>query len=277
MRIFLLAVTAITISTLPAVSQENPGAFGKPYWIDLPVIEVLGRADMQVKPNRAAFSVGFKEVAKDAETATKAAVERAQAADKAMRNIAGEALSVTSSVSLVALYEQYETEDNRIVENRRADKIEGYEATVTINATVDNLAVSSRTRAAALALGPENSSYFSTSLQRTSDLLIEAEKAAVQDARKRAIMMAEAAGVALGKLLVVQEGNGPCLGEWSNGSGNYYPSYASPPPPPPAPVMESGARKVLSVTPDEIDALDLPMDPPTVSLSASVCMVYAIR
>jgi uncharacterized protein YggE len=261
------------------VSQENPGAFGKPYWIDLPVIEVLGRADMQVKPNRAAFSVGFKEVAKDAETATKAAVERAQAADKAMRNIAGEALSVTSSVSLVALYEQYETEDNRIVENRRADKIEGYEAKVTVYATVDNLAISSRTRAAALALGPENSSYFSTSLQRTSDLLIEAEKAAIQDARKRANMMADAAGVSLGKLLVVQEGNGPCLGEWSNGSGNYFPAYAPPPPPPPppSPMMQNGTTRVLSVTPDEIDALDLPMDPPTVSLSASVCMVYAIK
>ena len=71
-RAFLLG-TALTAIALPALSQESPGIFTKPYWIDRPVIEALGRADLQVRPNRATFSVTYKSVGKTASEATRTA------------------------------------------------------------------------------------------------------------------------------------------------------------------------------------------------------------
>ena len=274
MRTYFIAATALA-ACLPSMAQEGAGTFEQPYWINKPVIEALGRAEMQVKPNKASFSIAFRETGEESSAVTQAAVNRAKSAYAAMKKEGGDAVAVTSSVSVTAFYEQYTTEDNAVVENRRADKVAGYQANVQMSVTVKGIDLAGRVRAAALALGPEESSSMYMSLDRSAEMLREANEAAIRDARERAQSSAAAAGVKLGRLLVVQEGYGPCLGEWTGGSGNYYSAASPPPPPPPSPNGGSYSQSV-TVTPEQVEALNLPSDPAEVTVSSAACLVYEL-
>ncbi len=104
---------------LPALAQGAPDfqdqAFTTPYWTRVPVIEVLGRADMQVMPNRANFSVTYLETDKESKKAMQLAVERGRLAYETIKKAAGKESVIQSSVNVTALYEQYKDKDgNRI-------------------------------------------------------------------------------------------------------------------------------------------------------------------
>jgi uncharacterized protein len=285
----LLALLA-TASALPAFAQGAPDfqdqAFTTPYWTRVPVIEVLGRADMQVAPNRASFNVTYLETDKDSKKAMQLAVERGRLAYDTIKKAAGKDSIVQSSVNVTALYEQYKDKEGNRIDNERSDKIRAYEARVTLSVTVEDVAKAGTARAGALALGPENSSGLSTYLERTTELNREAYEAAVKDGAERAKATASASGGKLGKLMVVQEGSGPCLGNWSSMAGSDYDyydkSYAMapppPPPPPPAPIASGmiDGRQV-TITQADIDALNLPSDDKSQPVSASVCMIYQIE
>ena len=283
----LAACTAAAF--LPALAQGTPDfqdqAFTTPYWTRVPVIEVLGRADMQVAPNRANFSVTYLETDKDSKKAMQLAVERGRLAYETIKKAAGKDSVIQSSVNVTALYEQYKDKDGNKIDNERSDKIRAYEARVTLSVTVEDVSKAGTARAGALALGPENSTGLSTYLQRTTEMNREAYEAAVKDAAARAEATAKASGSKLGKLMVVQEGSGPCLGNWSSMAGSdydyYNKSYAMappPPPPPPPPPMASGMidGRQVTITQADIDALNLPSDDKSQPVSASVCMIYQI-
>lgn len=275
---------------LPALAQGAPDfqdqAFTTPYWTRVPVIEVLGRADMQVMPNRATFNVTYLETDKDSKKAMQLAVERGRLAYDTIKKAAGKDSVIQSSVNVTALYEQYKDKDGTRIDNERSDKIRAYEARVTLTVTVEDVSKAGTARAGALALGPENSSGLSTYLERTTEMNREAYEAAVKDGAARAKATAAASGGKLGKLMVVQEGTGPCLGNWSSMAGSDYdyyraaPAYAppAPPPPPPAPMASGmiGGRDV-TITQADIDALNLPSDDKTQGISASVCMIYKVE
>ena len=275
---------------LPASAQGAPDfqneAFTTPYWTRVPVIEVLGRANMEVAPNRASFSVTYLETDKASKDAMQKAVDRGRLAYNTIKQAAGEGAIVQSSVNVTALYEQYRDKDGNRIDNQRSDKIRAYEARVTLNVTVEDVSKAGTARAGALALGPENSTGLSTFLQRPTEMNRAAYEAAVADGAARAATTASASGARLGKLMVVQEGNGPCLGSWSSMAGSDYdyyrassvPAPPAPPPPPPAPVasgMVDGRQ--VTITQADIDALNLPSDDRLQQISSSVCMIYTIQ
>jgi len=185
----LLAATTAA-AFLPALAQGAPDfqdqAFTTPYWTRVPVIEVLGRADMQVAPNRANFSVTYLETDKDSKKAMQLAVERGRLAYETIKKAGGKDSVIQSSVNVTALYEQYKDKDGNRIDNERSDKIRAYEARVTLSVTVEDVSKAGTARAGALALGPENSSGLSTYLERTTELNREAYEAAVKDATARA-------------------------------------------------------------------------------------------
>jgi len=284
----LTAACAVS-ALLPAFAQGGPDfqnqAFSTPYWTRVPVIEALGRSEMQVAPNRASFSVTYLETDKDSKDAMKLAVERGRLAYDTIKNAAGKDSIIQSSVSVTALYEQYRDKDGNRIDNERSDKIRAYEARVSLSVVVEDVSKAGKARAGALALGPENSSGLSTYLERTTELNREAYESAVKDGAARAAATAKASGGRLGKLMVVQEGSGPCLGNWSSQSGNDYNYYektyamvAPPAPSAPAPVASGmvGGQQV-TITQADIDALNLPSDDMKQSVSASVCMIYQIE
>lgn len=288
-----LSVAIILLAAAPAAFAQSASPTGgrdyqedvyvTPYWTRMPVIEAIGRANMQVAPNRASFSVTYMETDKDADDAMKLAVQRGKVAYDAIKKIAGEKAIVQSSVSVEAYYEQYRNKDGTKVENDRADKVAGYQARVTLSVQVEEVSVAGTARAGALALGPESSTPLSTYLEATTEMNRAAYEAAVADGAARAKATAAAAGSKLGKLLAVQEGNGPCLGRWSTTAGTddnyYYDSYATaapPPPPPPAPLAEGMiGRERVTISQADIDALNLPSDTRKLTISSSVCMIYA--
>ncbi len=284
------AAACAATAFLPALAQAAPDfqdqAFTTPYWTRVPVIEALGRADMQVAPNRASFSVTYLETDKDSKKAMQLAVERGRLAYETIKKAAGKDSVIQSSVNVTALYEQYKDKDGNKIDNERSDKIRAYEARVSLSVTVEDVSKAGPARAGALALGPENSTSLSTYLERTTELNREADEAAVKDGAARAKASAAASGAKLGKLMVVQEGSGPCLGSWASSAGtdyDYYrsaPAYAmAPPPPPPPPPVASGmvGGRMVTITQADIDSLNLPSDDKTQGVSSSACMIYRIE
>ncbi len=290
------ALIALLVATAPAAFAQSASPTGgrdyqedvyvTPYWTRMPVIEAIGRSNMQVAPNRATFSVTYLETDKDAKDAMKLAVQRGKLAYDTIKKTAGDKAIVTSSVYVQPYYEQYRDKDGNKVENDRADKVAGYEARVSLSVQVEDLKLAGTARASALALSPESSTPLSTYLEATTEMNLAAYESAVADGAARAKATATASGAKLGKLLAVQEGSGPCLGRWSTTSGSddsyYYgaeAAYASapPPPPPPPPSVASGmiGRQQVTITQADIDTLNLPSDDPKQTISSSVCMIFA--
>ena len=293
-----VSLAVLLIAAAPAALAQSASPTGghdyqedvyvTPYWTRMPVIEAIGRANMQVAPNRASFSVTYLETDKDADEAMKLAVQRARLAYDTAKKIAGDKAMVESSVSVEPYYEQYRDKDGYKIENDRPDKVVGYAADVTLNVEVEDISIAGETRAAMLALGPESSSELSTYLEATTEMNRAAYEAAVADGAARAKATTDAAGTTLGRLLAVQEGNGPCLGRWSTRAGTdsdyYNRNYAvtAEAAPMEDPRLESivvTAQKIggkdVAITQEDIDALNLPSDLPKQTISSSVCMIYA--
>ncbi len=281
--IFLIGMFTLALSG-PVFAQER--IFEEPYWTKKPVIEALGRAQLEVPPNRASFSVEFRETSVKSETAMQTAVERARIAYDVIKKIAGDAARVTSSVSVEPYYKQYRDRDGDRIENERADKVDGYAAEASLSVTMLDVGKAGEARAAALALGPEQSSRMRVFLERTAEINRKAYEAAAQDAAMRAKSSAKAAGAVLGQLLVLQEGNGPCLGQWTSQPGRVVDQYGrAPRRAMAAPMADSevvvftGQRKngkTITITQADIDALNVPSDMVPQTVTARVCAVYAI-
>lgn len=280
MRTLLLA-TALCGLCGTAAAQEEASGFDRPYWLDRSVIEAIGRAELEVMPDRASFSVTLEETAREAGEASAQAADRARLAVAAMRQRGGEALQIRATVAMQANYEEYRNREGEVEQREGAENIRSYTARVQLDVEVSDIARASGVRAAALAVGPEQSQPLQFSLRMTTEHQRRVFAAAVADAAARGRAAADAAGARLGPLLVLQEGQGPCLGEWyGSRPGTYGPP---PPPPPPAPMMEetqeivvTGSRgRQLRLTQDQIDRLDLPADVAPMRLQSSVCAVYA--
>lgn len=271
---------ALVVSLAPATAQER--VFEKPYFVDRPVIEAIGRAWIETRANRASFSVTFVEEGKEADAVAARAAERARLAAAALRAKADATQAqLQSNLSIEALYEQYRDEEGNRRDNAREDKISGYVARAQMNVTMLDIAKLAEARGAVLAAKPEEAGAVSYELVPTAEMQRKAYEAAVDDAAKRAKASAAAAGATLGPLIVVQEGQGPCLGQWGYDTGGYDGprAYAAAPPPPPAPsgMVVTASRiggKEVRITEQDIARLSLPSDPPTRRVSANVCVVY---
>lgn len=274
----LLAVAILGAGPVIAQSDGQTQLFEKPYWTEQPVLEALGRAKLELPPNRGQFSVRFVETDRDAKTAMQAAVERARAAYAAVKAVSEDASEVTTSVSVNPYYEQYRDRDGDRIENRRADKVIGYEARVSVDVLMKDVALAGTARAAALALGPEESDQLRVSLERSTETLRLAYEAAVEDGAARAQLSAAAAGTSLGRLLVIQEGQGPCLGQWWGEAGSVFTNRASDSAREMRTVSVTASRiqSVPAVSASEIEALNLPSDRPSQTVEAQVCMINAI-
>ncbi len=288
MRVVKFAGLAMMVAVAAPAFAQQKDDFVRPYWWDKPVVEGLGRSMIEVEPNRAHFDVSFVETDNDSGEATKKAVARARIAYDAIKKVAGAKARVTTSVNVNAYYEQYRDKDGNIQTNMREDKVKGYEARATISVSLTDIALAGRARAAALALGPQDSGRISIYLEQTVDMQRKAIEEAAKDAYARAKVTAAASGLKLGDMLVLQEGSGPCIGGWSSsqvarvrGDNDSY--IPSPPPPPPAPAMAMApmaqgrvGAKTVTITEQDLANLDLPSEQTTQTISASVCAIYTL-
>lgn len=286
----LFALALSLAAAAPAFAQAvDPDRIVRPYWWDKPVIESLGRSMMEVQPNRATFTVAFVETDANSGKAMESAVARAKVATEAVKKIAGDRARAKTSVNVEPYYEQYRDKDGNIQTNDRADRVKGYEARAQITVTLTDIALAGRARAAALALGPQDSNPITFSLEQTVEMQRDAMKLAAQDARLRAEVAATAAGGRLGDVVVLQEGQGPCLGSWSSRQMARATTGSSAAPSRAVEVYSAqdaekvvvtgsmvGGRRV-EITEGDIQRLDLPSDNDPVTIPASVCVVYLLN
>lgn len=275
--VWLMAAGAPTM----AVAQEQEARFERPYWLDRSVIEALGRAQVTAPADHASFSVTFMEVASQSREAMFAASDRARLAEAAIRSRGGDAVRISSSAEIEAIYQEYRNREGERVSSERADQIANYAVSVTLDVEVSDVSRAAGARAAAMAVGPEETSDLSYSLSDGSQARMRAYRAAVADAVARARVAAEASGATLGRLLVLQEGQGPCLGRWQQGAvrdrrGSVQDS-------PTAltsldeDIMVTGSRiRALRLTAEDIARMQLPADVPPLELTAQVCAIYAV-
>lgn len=143
-----------------------------------------------------------------------------------------------------------------------------------------------KVRAAALAGGPEESSSLEVSTKVSAESHRAAYEAAAADAAARAKASAAATGATLGQLLVIQEGNGPCIGRWSRGAigivgGNLTAETMLNELPQSEARLQSvtvtsqSLKRGAPITDAQIASLDLPSDARPQTITSSVCVVYA--
>jgi uncharacterized protein YggE len=284
----LILAAMATAMAAPAALAQDGETFVRPYWWDKPVVEGLGRSLVEVAPNRARFDLAFVETDGKSEEAMRKAVARSKIAYDALKAVAGANSRITTSVNVEAYYKQYRDKDGNMQTNYRPDQVDGYQARVTMVVVLTDPALAGRARAAALALGPQDVNPINIYLEQTPDLQRRALDEAAKDARARAQLAAGAAGGRLGDVLVVQEGNDSCMGNWSSsqvartidGGGGYgaYPPAPPPPPSAPPPPVARGqvGGQTITITEKDIATLDLPSDASPQTISASVCMIYTL-
>ncbi|HEY7799240.1 MAG TPA: SIMPL domain-containing protein, partial [Hyphomonadaceae bacterium] len=195
MKRVLICLAIAGCAIAPAWAQEvDSTRVVRPYWWDQPVVEGLGRAMVEVEPNRANFTVAFVDTDGSSSKAMEISVARAKLAHEAVKKVAGDKARVKTSVNVVPYYEQYRDRDGNLQTNTREDKVKGYEATATLTVVLYDIALAGRARAAALALGPQDSGQMNIYLEQTIEMQREAIKVAAADARARAEAAAIAAG-----------------------------------------------------------------------------------
>lgn len=275
----IVVVAAIFVCAAgPAAAQD---IFDHPYWVDRPVVEAQGRAQLSVPADEASFSVTFTGVAGDARAALFSASDRARLAVVAIRSRGGDTTRITSNAQVNAIYREYRNGEGERVSSERTDQIDNYSATVTLQVRLTDMRRALDARAAALAVGPESVGDLQFRLTATAPARLQAYRAAVQDAAARARITAEASGSPLGRLLVLQESQGPCIGRPVGipGTRLVRQDFEAV-----SPVTTVGGEQIevavggrtLRLSADDIARMQLPSDAPVIELSADVCAIYAI-
>lgn len=296
-----IAIGLVALAAMPAYAQQvDATRVVRPYWWDQPVLEALGRAEVEVQPNRAYFSVSFVRNDADAPRATDEPIARARLAYEAIKKVTGDRARIETSIEVEPYYEQYRDKEGELIDNERADRVKGYQATASVSIYLSDISLAGRARAAAIALGPQSAGDIEFEVVETPELQRGAYRAAAEDARARAEIAAAASGGTLGDLLVMQEGQGPCMGNWST---QQIARQAGAAPPVPERLSQQGApsalefAKSLSVSSDErrvvvtasmrnqriqitegdITRFDLPSDTEPSTISSAVCAIYVLK
>lgn len=274
--IFAAAVCVCAAS--PAAAQDM---FDHPYWVDRAVVEAQGRAQVLAPADEASFSVTFTAVAGDARAALFSASDRARLAVAAIRARGGDTTRITSNAGVNAIYREYRNGEGERVSSERTDQIDNYAATVTLDVRLDDVRRALDARAAALAVGPEGVGDLQFRLTANAPARLQAYRAAVQDAAARARIAADASGSPLGRMLVLQEGQGPCIGRplGVQGTRLVRQDFEAV-----SPITSVGAEQIevavgtrtLRLSAEDIARMQLPSDTPMIELSAEVCAIYAI-
>jgi uncharacterized protein YggE len=298
MKRVLICLAIAGCAAAPALAQEvDSTRVVRPYWWDQPVVEGLGRAELEVQPNRAFFSVSFVHNDSDAARSADEPIARARLAYDAIKKVTGNKARVETSIEVEPYYEQYRDKEGELIDNERADKVKGYQAKATVTAYLSDISLAGPARAAAMALGPQVADDIEFDVVQTVDMQRAAFKLAAEDARARAQIAATAAGGMLGGLLVLQEGQGPCMGNWS--TAQIARQAGSPPPPPStsqgaqsalefARSLSVGERRVvvtgsrygggrIELTEADIERYSLPSDGEPQTVDGSVCAIYVLK
>ncbi|WP_161604565.1 SIMPL domain-containing protein [Roseiconus nitratireducens] len=206
--------TAIGFSSLivAAILTFPASAFGQEQEIDdLPSISVSGEGEVQSKPDMAAISVG---VVTEAESAKQALEANNEAMQRLFESL--DQMQIEDKDRQTVRFDispQYRREDPRRQQLQQDDasrqpRIVGYQVTNQLRIKVRRISELGNVLDAVVAAGSNRVEGIQFAVDNQDNLLDEARKAAIEDARRKAQLFAKAADVSLGRVLRIQERGG---------------------------------------------------------------------
>lgn len=269
------------VKTISGPSDNPPYAAIKPYWIDKPVIEVIGRSNVMFNPNRVSINFSVQEINENADEGLAKLTKRTKPVIEKVKSMLGKDDAITVNYRREAIYQQYKDKEGNKISNQREDKIENYVLHWDIAITTQKFEIVPKIKAEILAIGNSKmngSEYYSfvPSTEQTRQVF----QSAVEDGARRAEVVASINKGSKLKLLVVQEGQSQCLSSPTTQAGSSYDnayverSLSPAPmitPSPDEPPASNNSAKLQS------NDLIMPSAPAKYPLEASVCMVYAIE
>jgi len=237
-----------------------------PWWLNQPVLTVVGSVEQRTPANQAAFDLTFTRVEKTSAEAVRLVSEQVSNLGRVLTATYGDRIELQSRVQISPLYEQYRDKEGNRVDNAQPDKIDAYEANATLSIKVNDGFLAEAVFGVGLAALPTRVSPVSFTLVETEAQKANLYREAVVDAQRRARIAAEAAGVRLGKVRIIDPSERACaLDILIQDGGNYAQApvtpYVLPTPPPPAQPPTTSR---------------FPLQPPSQTVSRRVCVIYAV-
>jgi uncharacterized protein len=193
--------------TPPAQAQDEPEEpAAQTESAETRSITVQGQSSISATPDRATIRLG---VVTQAPTATAALADNATL----MQDVISATLGLdipedqvrTQTVQLYPVYSSSPPIDVDTAAQAQEPQITGYRATNVVAVTVDDVALVAELLDAATAAGANNVEGISFEIADRADLLAEARREAMRDARLRAETYLEETGDALGTVLTIRE------------------------------------------------------------------------
>ena len=193
-----LAIAAALAMAAPAIAHDQPHE-------QPATISVGGTGKVSVAPDMATLSIG---VETRADTATGAVAGNNQAAQRIIASLKENGVGPediqTANFSVSPVY------DEASFQRREGPRIIGYQATNQVVTEIHDLDRLGALLDATVSSGANRIDGLSFGLNDDTEVADKARAEAVSDARRKAEVLAEAAGVALGDILTISEsGGGP--------------------------------------------------------------------
>ena len=164
-------------------------------------IYVSGTATIKATPDIATIQIGVQTFHKDVEEAVAKNNEDAEDIIAALRREGVAEKDIQTS--------RFNIYPQRDYVNNRPDRIIGFQVDNTVSATVRDLDTIGQVLQAAIDAGANNINGLNFSVDDPIPLRDEARAEAIKDARRRADVMAEAAGIQVGKVISITETSYP--------------------------------------------------------------------
>lgn len=289
-RPLLLAGLAVLIA-VPAVAQTPPATIGEryvpaPWWMRDPVIASIGHVRTEVPANRAGFSASFRAIDRSAAEASRKAADQVRALSRTLGAYDAARVRVETTIATQPLYDQYRDENGVLRDNARADQIERYVSTASVQITIRDMTLVERVYATVVASQPTSigTVYFNLEPENATKTWLQGE--AVKDAARRAREAVGHAGGSLGRVRVIDPTGRACqtdvLAGWpsygggSNLATDVQAAYAPPPPPPSPPPPPAAREGAQGPSEAQIEAARLALQPPLRELTDQACVVYGL-
>lgn len=194
-KVFLWALSAVLVPACGAFAGDN-------------YMRVSADAEVRVKPDRAAITFGLSEKTASLRAGAAQLGKVAKQVTAYLHNRGIEDRFIQADgLSIRPVYTEQAVYDNKGM--RSGKEVREYEVSQTFTVTLEDVTQYEDVLYALLDLGVnrvENVSFYSTNMRASRD---EARWLAVKHAQEKAALLAEAAGVKLGKIVSVQEDGAP--------------------------------------------------------------------
>ena len=188
------AVLAMTLATASVALAQTPRHDDMRY----ESVSVVGESVVTTEPDEVSFTAGVQTAAPDVDTAVRQNNEQTRRVIDALKRAGATDAEITTSN--FAIWPQQDYQEGR------TPRITGFVVNNQVTVTKKDPAQASKLLTAAISAGANSVSGLSLNVSNMDRVRAEGLKRAVENARQRASVLAEAAGRSLGRALVISEG-----------------------------------------------------------------------